>query len=177
MSNLQALYKQRNASGGQEITLYCLSFRCAAWSESVHLCNGFVNRVCTLEDNSVVTFVAADFAVTIKNLSRDGTHTIKIGLDPKQSDALRKIDEAFANQEVIYIDYREYLISDLSEPARKLLGKQAINYSYQQNIDQNGRQTETLFAEASFYDLVNKAYPPQNQKYNGTDFKGLKYAE
>ena len=37
--------KRLYASGGSNIRIACLSFRCAAWADDVHLCQGFEDMV------------------------------------------------------------------------------------------------------------------------------------
>lgn len=160
----QAL-KNLYASGGSEIRIPCLSFRCEAWEAyPIHLCQGFTDVVATLENGYPVEFIAADFAAQLASRNTGGVQGLQFAIDPGESNALERIDQAVEAGAKIYVDYREFIASDLSAPARPVETFTVISYSYDEPV---------LTFTASFHDLVNKAYP--RNRYTVDKFPGLKY--
>jgi hypothetical protein len=158
-SVLQKLY----ASGGAEIRIPCLVFGSAAWANGVFLCQGWTDITATLA-GTTRNFVACDFAAQLAARNTDGVQGLQFALDPRESDALDRIDQAIEAGEKVYVSYLEYLASDLSEPARPVETFTVISYSYDEPV---------LTFTASFHDLVNKAYP--RNRYTVDQFPGLKY--
>ena len=159
MTILENLY----ASGGTEIRVPCLSFRCEDW-EAIHICQGWDDLTATLETAEEVAFTASDFSAQLAKKSKDGNQALQFAIDASQSDALEKLDAALESGNKVYIDYREFLLSDLSAPARNVETMTVTGYSY---------EYPNLLFTASFHDLVNKAWP--RIRYNTTIAKGLKY--
>lgn len=162
MSNatLRTLY----ASGGTEIRIATLSFRCDAWTDDVHLCKGHTDFTATLEDNSTVTFIAADFAAQLAKRAAEGNQSLQFALSPGESDALQRLDDAMSAAALVYVDYREYIKSDPTAPARPKDTLTVISYSYEE---------PTLSFNASFHDLTNKAWP--RRRYTTKTTPGLTY--
>ena len=151
------------ASGGTEIRVPCLSFRCEDW-ETIHICHGQDDLTATLETDETVTFSASDFAAQLPKRSADGSQALQFAIDASNSDALDKLDLALESGNKVYIDYREFLLSDLTAPALNVQTMTVTGYNY---------EYPNLLFTASFHDLVNKAWP--NKRYNTTVAKGLKY--
>lgn len=159
-STLRTLY----ASGGDEIRIATLSFRSDAWTDDVHLCKGHTDLTATLEDASTVTFTASDFAAQLMKKSAEGQQSLQFALNPQESDALVRLDQALAARALVLVDYREFLLSDLTGPARPVDTLTVISYSYSE---------PTLSFNASFHDLTNKAWP--RRRYTTSRTAGLTY--
>lgn len=159
MTILSKLY----ASGGAEIRVPCLSFRCGDW-DSIHICRGYEDMTATLETAETVTFTAADFSAQLAKRSSDGYQALQFAIDYSESDALEKIDLSLESGNKIYIDYREFVLSDLSAPARNVETMTIVSYSFDYPV---------LLFNATFHDLVNKKWP--RLRYNTKIAKGLKY--
>lgn len=159
-SVLKTLY----ASGGDEIRVACLSFRCDAWNDDVHLCQGFENLYASLETGQGVLFSASDFAAQLAKKAADGQQSLLFAINPQASDALPRVDLAMESAAIVYVDYREFLASDLSAPARPVDTMTVVSYSY---------QGDQLSFTASFHDLVNTKWP--RLRYTTKLTPGLKY--
>lgn len=159
-----SVLKRLYASGGTEIRIASLSFRCAAWSDDVHLCHGEQDIAAALEDGSIVTFMAADFAAQLAKKAADGQSSLQFAIDPRESDAMPRVDLSRESGDKVFVDYREYLLSDLSAPARSKQTMTAVNYSL---------TDDQLLFTASFHDLVNKRWP--RLRYTTSIAPGLKY--
>lgn len=156
--------KKLYASGGDEIRLATLSFRCYSWAEDVHICQGYDDVEATLETAQTVTFTAGEFAAQLAKRAASGQQSLQFAIDANQSDAMAKVDQALADGAKVYIDYREFLLSDLSAPARPVETLNVINYSY---------EDPQLIFTASFNDLTNKAWP--RRRYTADFAPGLKH--
>lgn len=153
------------ASGGTEIRVPCLSFRCAAWPNTIHLCQGFEDFNAILETAEEVTFTAADWVGTLAKRDNSGVQGVQFSVNAEDGDTIRYIDIALEAGEKIYVDYREYIESDPSAPARAVETMTMTSYSF---------SDPTLTAGASFHDLVNAKWP--RRIYTQAKFPGMKYA-
>lgn len=160
MTILDELY----ASGGTEISLPCLSFRCSAW-ESIHLCQGFTDTTAALETAEVVTFTATDFVAQLPARGENGLQNVQFTIGATL-DVLNKIDAAIENYNKVYVDYREYLLSDLTAPAKPVQTMVVTPYTFNSDTNQ-------ISFVAGFNDLVNKAWP--RTRYTTKITPGLKY--
>ena len=161
--------KKLYASGGTNIRIACLSFRSDAWLDNVHLCQGFEDLTAKLEDGSTVTFVAADFAAQLAKRAAEGNQSVNFAIDPGESDAIARIDQAVAVGARIYVDYREYIANDLTAPSRPVETLSVISYQLVPLSDDSAQLSFT----ASFYDLTNKVWP--SRKYTTSFARGLKH--
>lgn len=168
MSTNNAL-KSLYASGGSAIRLACLSFECDEWADDVHLCQGWTDFTAALEDGNVVTFVAADFAAKLPAESGAGNQSLAFTIDPGESDAVERVDAAMRVGAGVKISYREYVMTDVSGPARTAITMSAISYS----LLHNDNEGSVLSFTASFHDLTNRAWP--RRFYTTSLTPGLKH--
>lgn len=152
------------ASGGAEIRRPCLSFRCAAWESDIHLVQGQDDLTATLETDETVTFTGADWVGSLAKRDSSGVQGVQFAVNAEDGSVLRLIDIAIDGAEKVFVDYREYLESDLSTPARAVETMTMTTYSF---------NNPSLTAGASFHDLVNKAWP--KRRYTQAKFPGMKY--
>ena len=161
--------KKLYASGGSNVRIACLSFRCDAWADSVHLCQGYSDITAQIEDGSTVTFIASDFAAQLAKRAAEGNQSVNFAIDPGESDAVARIDQAVAVGARVYVDYREYIDNDLTAPARPVETLNVISYQLVPLDDESSQLSFT----ASFYDLTNKTWP--HRKYTTAFAQGLKH--
>lgn len=159
------------ASGGDEIIIPTLSFRCSAWASPVHLARSIDPITATLETGEAVTFLAGDFADQLVKQASEGQQAAQFVIaaypDPaidNDIEPLALLDAARDAGAKVYVDYREFILGDLSAPARPVETLTVTGYTV---------QDDQLAFTASFYDLVNKAYP--RRRYTARLFPGLKY--
>ena len=150
-SALKTLY----ASGGSDIRIATLSIRCSEWADDVHLAQSWQDVTATLETGETVTFMAADFAAQLAKKAAEGQQSLNFVIDPGESDAMARLDAARDAGARIYLDYREYLATNLSAPARPVETMNAISYSFTPLASGDSQ----LSLIASFYDLTNKKWP------------------
>ena len=153
------------ASGGSEVNRPCLTFRCAAWDADIHLAQGQEDLTAALETGEVVTFTGADWVGSLAKRDSSGVQGVQFSVNAEDGSVLRYIDIAREGGEKVYVDYREYLESDLTTPARAVETLTVTNYTF---------SNPALTAGASFHDLVNKAWP--KRRYTQAKFPGMKYA-
>jgi hypothetical protein len=166
MTILQTLY----ASGGTEVRMPCLSFRCSEWA-SIHICQGYEDITATLETAEVVTFTAADFGAQLAERGNGGRQNLQFivgvtdayGLD---NGILEKSDAAMEAGAKIFVDYREFLLSDLTAPAQAVQTLTVMPYEYELG-------SPVIAFSAGTNDTVNKAWP--RRRYTSTFAPGLKY--
>ena len=162
------------ASGGDDIAINCISFRCAAWPDDVHLCSGFDDITALLEDSTEVTFIAADYTFVIPDIDSNENVSASFAINgavpvaeitgtytPKQL-----IDIAEAAREPIAVELRVYMLSDLTAPAEVTAGLRLSSHKYISPI---------LQGDASFYNLKDTSFPRPEHDYNADDYPGLKY--
>lgn len=152
------------ASGGTDVIIPTLELTCPAWAESVFICAGFEDQVCTDENGRAVTFLAAGIDVALPKNDNSGGQRLNIAIDNVRGDAQARIDEARVPGARITVIYRTYLESDLSAPAEKPFTMTALSA----NMD-----GPTVRITAGYFDLTNTAWP--RDRYTADFAPGLKY--
>lgn len=157
------ILEQVYASGG-DVLLNTLELSCAAWAESILLCDGFEDQACITEDGRAVTFIASGIAVALPSRGTSGGQTLAFAIDNVTGEAQQKIDTALEAEERIILTYRCYLASDKSAPAEA---------PYRMTVLSGQIKGPSVQVEAGYYDLINAAWP---RDLYTTDFApGLKY--
>ena len=162
------------ASGGDDIAINCISFRCDAWPVDVHLCSGYDDIAALLEDSTEVTFVAADYSFVIPDIDSNENVSASFAINgavPIQEitgtlTPLQLIAQAEAAREPIYIELRAYLLSDLSAPAEVTKDLRLSGRKYTSPIFQG---------DASFYNFKDTRFPRAEHDYNVDDYPGIEY--
>ena len=169
MTKLSTTY----ASGGAEIAVVCLSFRCDAWPSDIHICEGWDDiEDATLETDEVVTFNAADFTYSRPDVESTANVSLSFALngavpldDAAGSKTARQlIAIAKAERMPVGVELRVFLLSDLSAPAEIVTRFLLSGFRYVSPI---------LSGDASFYNFKDKRFPPAVHDYNILDYPGL----
>ena len=169
MTALSNLY----ASGGAEIAVVCLSFRCDAWGSDVHICEGWDDvENATLETDEIVTFKAADFTYSRPDIESTANISISFAMngavpldDVEGSKTARQlIAQASAARSPIGVEIRVFMLSDLSAPSETITRFLLSGWRYSSPI---------LSGDASFYNFKDKRFPPAKHDYNISDYPGL----
>lgn len=159
MSILEQVY----ASGG-DVIIDTLELTCAAWDESIFLCNGFEDHTCIDEDGRQITFIASGIAIELPKKDNSGNQTLAFQIDNVTGEAQALIDAAIDANERMTIIYRPYLSMDKSMPA---------DPPYFMTILSGAVQGASVRVEAGFFDLLNTAWP--RDTYTADFAPGLKY--
>ncbi|WP_217476620.1 DUF1833 family protein [Stutzerimonas stutzeri] len=159
MTVLEQVY----ASGG-DVLINTLELSCAAWAESILLCEGFDNQACITEDGRAVTFIGSGIAVELPDRGTSGGQTLTFAIDNVTGEAQQNIDAALEAEERMILTYRCYLASDKSAPAEA---------PYRMTVLDGEINGSTVQVEAGYYDLINSAWP--RDLYTTEFAPGLKY--
>ena len=159
MSILEQVY----ASGG-DIIIDTLELTCAAWANSIFICNGFEDQSCIDENGRAITFIASGIAVELPKKDNSGNQTLSFQIDNVTGEAQALIDAAIDANERMTIIYRPYLSMDKSTPA---------DPPYFMTILSGAVQGASVRVEAGFFDLLNTAWP--RDLYTASFAPGLKY--
>jgi hypothetical protein len=160
MTILRTLYASAPAA---EVLIPTIEIRHAS-IPPVYLCTGFSDVTATLENDSTVTFTACGIDIALPEKDASGNQSLVFAIDNITGEAQRFVDAALAAGGEMLLIYREYLASDLSAPASvpKTL-----------NIIGGVFEGGTFQAEASYYDMLNTAWP--RDRYTSDFAPGIKY--
>lgn len=111
-----------------------------------------------------VNFVACPFAAEYPEQREGQPPSTKIRIDNVNRDLVPKIRGALGVRQYLTVTYREYLESDLSEPA---YGPVEFNLT---NVVMSGA---TLTGTAIVKNLVSKRFPRADKNYSYTQFPSL----
>lgn len=135
---------------------------------SIDLVQGYYNITATLEDSTVVTFLASGFGIKLPNRSTDGRQDLQITLDNVSKEAWTQISAAKvasrSAQEKIVCEYRPFLEADLSAPA---------GATYKLTVRETSINRNRVSMTASYAPIPDISYP--RKRYYSTDYPGVKY--
>lgn len=152
------------ASAGTEVVIPTIEITCDAWSQPLLLCNGFENQVATTEDDRTVTFIACGMDVALPKRNTQGTQILTFAIDNVSGEAQQLIDQALDSGEMVYLTFRHYVSTDMTEPAEP-----PIKFVVRDGIMEGA----SIRINAAFFDLISTAWP---RNYYTADFApGLKY--
>ena len=152
------------ASGTTHVLIPTLELICSAWSESLFICNGFVDVTATLEDSRTVTFIATGFDASLPKQGTDGGQVLGIAIDNVRGDVQQRIDAANKVAATITAVYRTFSSSDLSAPAEQPFYLDALRASL---------EGPTASISFGYFDLLNDAAP--RERYNTLNAPGITY--
>lgn len=132
--------------------------------EPLRLCDGFKDRVLTLETGETVAFQASGMDVSIPERSNKGTERLGFAIDNIYGEAQRFIDAAISAQQPIFVTYRLYLSDDTSAPADEPLVLNLVNAELTRRSVQ---------VEAGLFDLLNASFP--RRRYTAQFSPGITY--
>lgn len=152
------------ASSGTEVVIPTLEITCSAWSDPILLCNGYEDQTCVTEDARTLTFRAGGIQIALPKRDTSGTQLLTFAIDNVTGEAQALVDDALAAGALIYLCFRHYLSTDLTEPAEPPLNLV---------VRDGTMEGTTLQVNAAFFDLINTAWP---REFYTADFApGLRY--
>lgn len=116
----------------------------------------------TVNPGEYVKFVSMMFDFELPAQQEGSLPTIEIKIDNVTREVSQYLDTAVTYSEPIQVTYREYLLSDKTQPQFILAGM---------TIQSVKSTVTSVTATASFADLVNRNFP--GKVYRPSDFRGL----
>lgn len=132
--------------------------------DTIRICADYADHVCTLEDDSVVTFEQSAFDYQLPNKDTSGNQTLQFAIDNVMGVVQEAVDAILAGDGQSTLTYREYLNTDLSAPAAPPIVMTIIGVAMQGGVAQ---------ISAAYYDLLNTAWP--RKRYTADFAPGIKY--
>lgn len=132
--------------------------------EPIRVAHGFKDRM--LGVNGEMVFFEQG-ALTIARPSKNatsGNQKLTFGVSDMTGRVQRYVDQALASGVPAKLIFREYLESDISEPASR---------PYVMDISGGQFEGGVVQIEASYYDLLNAAWP--RERYNQINAPGIRY--
>lgn len=109
-------------------------------------------------------FEACQMSIGLPEKNTAGNQTLRFGVGLVDSRALKAVRAAQETGAVVFLLYREFLNSDPSTPARKMLRMEVVGGEFGDGV---------LQVEASYFDMLNFAWP--RDWYTAENAPGLKY--
>lgn len=130
----------------------------------IRVCTGFDDQALTLEDDTTHTFTAGPVEIKRPAKTAGEKQTLQFAIGFTDSTPQKIIDAALEAGDRVPMIYRQYLASDKTAPATKALTMTITGGTF---------EGLTLSIEASFYDLLNTAWP--RDRYTADFAPGLRY--
>lgn len=138
------------ASDFRPAPICTLELRCAAWAESLFLCEGFKDRLLTLEDGRSATFRGCGIDVQLPASNNSGNQRIGFAIDNVDGRGIQLVDQAVDAGEPVELVFRLYLSDWAGGPAEAPTVMDVLRCD---------SQKRTLQIEAGFFDLLNTQWP------------------
>ncbi len=130
---------------------------------SIFLCTGFENRQ-LMVDGVMREFEASSIEISLPAKDSSGNQSLSFSVYAGDGRAQRYIDEALESGQEAMLVYREYLLSDPSQPIRRPISMVVRGGEFQGDI---------VVLEAGYFDLLNRAWP--RERYTAETAPGLRY--
>lgn len=128
------------------------------------LVDGYSNLSARLENGTLVTYEKSFFALSLPPKSTKGQQELQFQIDNVSGDSLQFVSDALERGDVVMVEYRAYLSSNLSSPDHKAIVMTAVAAA----IDE-----KSAALRATFHDLVNASWP--RRRYTAQFAPGLTY--
>lgn len=129
----------------------------------IRLCSGFEDQLLGV-DGVLQLFQAVDMAIALPAKGTNGQQSLSFGFANVTGQVQRYIDAAQESDDMVWVTYREYLLSDRLNPAKR---------PYRMTLTGGNIVEDIAQIEASFYDLLNTAWP--RERYTEITAPGVKY--
>lgn len=161
------ILNELRASGGSVAIIHTLELTSPAWGEnSFVICNGYIDRVITTEDDRVLTASATGMDIALPEKSATGNQELRFALDNVRGEAVAALRQALSARAQVMMTYRSYLSDDLSGPADN-------PYRYTvRSFTAKGSQVDIT---AAYFHLIDTAYP--RAVYTREFSPGIQYIE
>lgn len=152
------------SSGGTECEVHTLEITCAAWADSLLICNQFEDFTGTAEDGRTLTFQAVAFDPSFPKKDNSGNQTIGIAVDNVTGEAQRRIDSANEAGAAIQMTLRTFIAEYPDAPAEPPLFLDALAATI---------EGPTTSFTAGYFNLLETAWP--RFRYTDQFSPGVKY--
>lgn len=115
-------------------------------------------------DGVMELFTAGALSIALPAKNASGQQTLRFGASGVTGEAQRTVDSALENNEIVQLEYYEFLDSDRTAPARR---------PYVMDIIGGGFEGVDATFEASYFDLLNHAWP--RERYTQESAPGVQY--
>jgi hypothetical protein len=132
--------------------------------DTVYVCGGFDDIRATTEGGTEVDFIAGAIDVSLPARDSTGQQHLMFAIDNVMGTVQQTIDAIINAGGQATLTYRQYLHSDLSQPADPPLVMTIVSGSLKGGTAQ---------IRASYYDILNTAWP--RKRYTNEFAPGLKY--
>lgn len=130
---------------------------------SIFLCNGFENLLLGV-DGVMREFEAGNLEISLPAKDSSGNQSLSFGVYAGNGRAQRYVDEALESGQHVTLIFREYLLSDPSQPAKRPVSM----------IVRGGQfEGDAVVFDAGYYDILNTRWP--RDSYTAETAPGLKY--
>lgn len=129
----------------------------------IRLCSGYEDQLFGV-DSVMQLFEAIDLGIALPAKSSTGQQSLSFGFGNVSGQVQRYIEAAQEADSMVWVTYREYLVSDRAAPAKR---------PYRMTLTGGTLKGDVAQIEASFYDLLNSAWP--RQRYTEITAPGVKY--
>ena len=163
MNAIEVVYASAPAD---DIPIHTLALRHASFPGGVlFLCSGFEDIEARLETGELVTFTAAALGISLPQRALVGREDLQFALDNVTGEARQNMLNARAQGGKIWVEYRPYLESDLTQPAKPPLKMVTVSY------EDDRRSANVLGSFRNFMDLE---WP--SLRFTPDKYPGLKYS-
>lgn len=131
--------------------------------EPIRVCNGYVDRLLGV-DGAFQLFEAGSLSIALPAKNTSGQQSLAFGIGNVNGRVQASVDAALESGAEVPLIYREYVSTDLLNPARRPLRMIVTGGSMK------GGQAQF---QASFYDLLNSAWP--RERYTAQTAPGVRY--
>lgn len=132
--------------------------------DPIRVVAAYEDLTATLETNETVTFKAGPFEYKEPSKNTNGQQTLTFAIANATGEAQKAIDAALASDAQVPVNYRVYLSSDLSAPAKQ---------PYKMILRGGTFEGMMVMVEAGYFDLLNTMWP--RRRYLASEFPGLRY--
>lgn len=151
------------ASGGKKSLVVIVEINRAS-ADPFYLYAGFEDITVTLESGEEVVAQPSPIEAALLKKDNSGNQSLVLGFSNVTGEVLDYINDAFADDETVYITYREYLTDDLSKPAKPSVIMTAHGVDVQES---------TVKVQAGYFDVINTGF--NREIYTADHFPGLRY--
>lgn len=159
MSILQEVYAS-NPAGSMIIPTLEISI---AELPSIRICTGFEDKLLGV-DGVMQLFEAGSLSITLPNKNTSGMQTLSFGVAGVNEQVQKYFDQALATGQSVKVTYREYLESDMAQPARKPYVMELLGGALE------GGEAQL---SAGFFDVLNLRWP--REIYTAENAPGIRY--
>lgn len=132
--------------------------------EPIRVVAAYEDLTAMLETSEMVTFSAGPFDYKEPSKDTKGNQTLTFSIANVTGEAQRAVEAALESGAEVPVNYRVYLSTELSAPAKKPFKMTLRGGSFEGMMVQ---------IEAGYYDLLNAQWP--RKRYVAEDFPGLRY--